>query len=360
MMGETWKTYREISMDGETITPETVNEGFSDHIPGWKIAIGDFLKEWWNEKPYIQIKTSGSTGTPKIIRIEKEKMVNSAKMTGNFFGWKGKETVLLCLPAGFIAGRMMLVRSMVRNLQLLTAEPLVNPLEKINFSSVDFAAMIPLQVFSSIENNPEKIEKIKTLIIGGGEVSYTLHEKIKKLSCSCYATYGMTETITHVALKKLNGKNAAENFEALPGIHFSVDERNCLCIKAPMLLNELLVTNDIVELVSATSFRWLGRWDNVINTGGKKIFPEQLEKKCESLIDYRFFFAALADEALGQQLVLVVESGPFPADALLARLRETLHPHEMPKKVLFSAVFAETSTGKINRGATLQKAAPLL
>jgi len=346
-------------MNGSKITSENLHQFISPENPQWKSAIYDFLRQWWDENSYIEIKTSGSTGKSKTIRVEKEKMVASALMTGNYFGFKENQKALLCLPAGYIAGRMMIIRAIVWKLNLISVEPLANPLEKIKTENPDFAAMIPLQVFNCVNSNPEKLSLIKKTIIGGGEISGKLHSSLQSFETEFYATYGMTETITHIAIKKLNGKNHSEFFNCLPGITVATDDRDCLLINAPTLCETVLTTNDIVTLQNNTTFQWLGRWDNVINSGGKKFYPEQLEKKTEQIIKERHFFSSLPDEALGSKIVLVIEGEKGAENHHLSRLASILTKHELPKALLFTNEFEETATGKINRAATLQKAVAL-
>lgn len=353
---EIQKKYNELKINGSTISSENLNKYISSENPQWKSAIYDFLQQWWDENPFIKIKTSGSTGKPKTIAIEKEKMVASAIMTGTYFSFKENQNALLCLPAEYIAGRMMMIRSMVWKLNLISVEPLVNPLEELKKVAIDFAAMIPLQVFNCINSNPEKLSLIKKTIIGGGEISNENHSSLQSFETEFYATYGMTETITHVAIKKLNGKDRSDYFKCLPGIEISIDERDCLVINAPSLSEKEIVTNDIVKIMERTSFQWLGRWDNVINTGGKKFHPEQMEKKTESIIKERHFFTSLPDTVLGSKIVLIIEGEKREYEYLLSQLEAALTKHGLPKTVFFTNEFEETSTGKINRAATLQKA----
>jgi O-succinylbenzoic acid--CoA ligase len=315
--------------------------------------IGFFLESWFSESSYIIVQTSGSTGAPKKIKLDKVQMTNSALATGEFFNLKENTKALLCLSANYIAGKMMIVRAIVLGWDIHLVAPLSNPLESVT-QKFDFCAMVPLQVQSSLKC----IENIKTLIIGGGEVSVSLQNSLAKLKTSCYATYGMTETITHIAVKQLNNFREdilnTNHYTLLPNIKISKDKRGCLVINAPNLSENKIITNDIVNIFSDSSFEWLGRFDNVVNSGGVKLFPEQIEFKLSKLIKQRFFIAGMPDEKLGQKLVLVIESRVRLIDDKLDYEKCKLEKYEKPKKVYFLNNFIETTTGKIKRNETLK------
>jgi len=313
-------------------------------------AMGEFLLDWIDKKDFIPVKTSGSTGTPKEIFLKKEHMVNSAKTTGAYFDlWPG-QSALLCLPGDYIAGKMMFVRAMVLGLEMDWVPPSSTPLKNSN-RCYHFCAMVPMQ----LENSLDEINHIKTLIVGGAPVSVDLKAKVQDKTTEIFETYGMTETITHVAVKKINN-GAKDCFETLPNISIEKDKRNCLVINAPDLNNGQLATNDIVELVSDKEFKWLGRYDNVINSGGVKLFPEQIELKLASIIQSRFFVAGIPDEELGQKLILLVEKKDEDL-ALFNKVKslEALEKFQIPKDILFVERFVETVNGKISRKNTLQQ-----
>lgn len=314
-------------------------------------SIGNFISDWLDEKSTVEVMTSGSTGKPKNMRIQKSHMVNSAIATGAYFNLKEGNTALLCLPVDYIAGKMMLVRAMVLGLELDYVEPVSSPLNKL-LKSYDFAAMVPLQLSASLK----EIEKIKTLIVGGAKVSRTLKEKVQDKSTAIYETYGMTETITHVAVRKVRLSSVEAqidtNFIALPNISFSKDDRDCLVINAPKIAHHPVLTNDVVNLISETKFEWVGRYDTIINSGGVKLFPEQIEEKLASLFKKRFFVAGIPDEHLGEKLILVVE-GEYDTAKLMQTLStyDHLERFEIPKNVYTLPKFIETATGKIRRKA---------
>jgi O-succinylbenzoic acid--CoA ligase len=228
-------------------------------------------------------------------------------------------------------------------------EPVSNPLEGID-AVYDFCAMVPMQLANSLNN----LTKVKILIVGGGAVSTTLQEKVKNIATFVYATYGMTETITHIALKKLNNYNVVENYKVLPHVKISVDNRGCLVIDAPTISDEKIITNDVVKLISETEFEWLGRYDYVINSGGIKLVPEQIEQKLSEIINDRFFVAGISDDIYGEKLILVIESSERnDVISNVVRNLKTLTKYEIPKEIYFLPKFVETETKKIQRRKTL-------
>ncbi len=311
-----------------------------------------FLQEWFSNDDSIVVQTSGSTGNPKSISIKKEFMVNSALATGVFLNLSEKITALLCLPTNYIAGKMMLVRALVLGWKIDVITPNSRPLYGIK-KTYDFTAMIPLQLYNSIDD----LHKIKKLIVGGGLVSSQLQEKIQNVSTQVFVTYGMTETVTHIAMKRLqNSKFKIKNYKLLPNIKISKDQRNCLVIDAPKIASERIITNDVIKIISETEFEWLGRFDNVINSGGIKLHPEQIEEKLSKIILQRFFVVGVSDEILGEKLVLIIELKNRTVKSIIKskinKLR-TLTKYEIPKKIYFVPNFIETDTKKIQRKKTL-------
>lgn len=306
----------------------------------------DFIKFWFSEEKYVFVKTSGSTGTPKIIQVEKEKMRTSANMTCDFLNLKEGNSALLCLPVDYISGKMMLVRAIERNLKIFVENSSLKPLE--NFSEkIDFCAMTPLQV----ENSLDKIHLIKKLIIGGAKVSEQLKFKISQipyLKSEIYETYGMSETLSHIALKQI-APESEEFFTVFEGVEISLDERNCLRIFAPMLNSEVLQTNDIVELKNENQFKFIGRADFIINSGGLKISPETLEKLVKKEFSNELIFVGIKDEILGEKLVLAIEG---EKDELIFEKIKTINfptKNHKPKEVVFLNEFPRSETGKILR-----------
>ncbi len=305
--------------------------------------VGDFLLDWFDSKPYIEMQTSGSTGTPKIIRVDKQAMVNSAMATGDFFELRSGNRALQCLPVKYVAGKMMLIRSIILGLDLDYVEPCSHPMKNLDDQKYDFAAMVPMQA----QNSLKELHNVKKLIVGGARISASLEKELMKLPTEVYETYGMTETITHIAAKRVGEKA----FTVLPHVTISYDDRNCLVIHAPHIIaEEAVVTNDLVELVNENQFIFLGRLDNVINSGGVKIMPEQVEHKLDGKIDHRFFITGKEDSELGEKVVLVIEGDAFDVDKSIF---DGLDKYEHPREILFLPKFKETENGKVLRKESL-------
>lgn len=309
-----------------------------------------FLVDWYSETSKVSVQTSGSTGKPKIFDIEKEKMQNSAKMTCDFLGLQEGNSALLCLPVEYISGKMMIVRAIGRKLKIKVVEPSIHPLENIT-ENIDFCALTPLQV----ENSLEKIHLIKQIIIGGASVSGALKTKIKEVlrpktlhNLKIFETYGMSETLSHIALKEIF-PTPEEYFSVFDGIEIGTDHRGCLNIKAPQLNPETLQTNDVVEILGNNQFKFIGRADDVINSGGAKIYPQKLEDFVKKTVPYEVVFLGLDDEVLGQKLVGIVEASENESlkDQIIS-----LPYHksfERPKDVFFIQKIPRTPNGKVNR-----------
>lgn len=314
--------------------------------------LGDFLLDWLNDNPTISVRTSGSTGTPKTVVLKKEHMINSALGTAEFFGLEDGDAVLHCLPASYIAGKMMLVRAMVLGLKLDYVEPNSKPLAG-NKKSYQFGAMVPLQ----LENSLDQIDQIKTLIVGGAPMSVHLKDKIQSLENDIFETYGMTETVSHVAIKKVsqNRDKSEHTFKVLPDIKIHLDERGCLVIDAPLLSEEPVITNDLVEIIDEQEFQWLGRYDNIINSGGVKLIPEEIEDKLSPFLSTRFFVTGMPDDVLGEKLVLYVEGNGVDNNFLdHLKGKGALESFEIPKKIVAVANFSETGNGKLDRNKTIE------
>lgn len=351
-------TFVGTTMESIRLNGRRFNRGETDQIepkdfPGLSagsvIAISEFLNEWWNNQPFIEVQTSGSTGTPKTIRLPKKSVEASADKTIAFFGLKPNTNILLCLPVRYIAGKLMLVRAIRGELNVVLAEPDLNPLENLN-APVDFAAMIPAQAIAAL-NDPENKQKllgIHQILLGGAPLEPIVEEELAKLPNRFFHSYGMTETATHVALREI-GKSSY--YRALEGVRFEADQRGCLVIHAGHL-PEKIITNDLVELHDENSFTWLGRFDNVIISGGIKHIPERLEAKLAPLINGAFYVTSAAEPVLGQKLVLVIEGMPWDEDQLYGfhqRASEVLTRHEIPKEIRFQQNLTRTETGKVKR-----------
>lgn len=336
------------------------NEKLSGDLETWKRNIWRFIADWFNpEIGSIQIQTSGSTGAPKQIVHTKEAMANSALATCKALKLEPAMHCLLCLPADKIGGMMMIVRSIVNNMQLHCIKPSTTPLSTLpDIFKLDFAAFTPMQ-FHEITRNYgafRKAETIRKVILGGESVRGGLYVHIKRLTNEIYSTFGMTETISHIALKRLNGESPDAHYKVLPGIDIAVNSSNCMVIMAPQLNQPHLVTNDVVEIFEEGQFDWLGRADNVINSGGVKIYPEEIEQKLNPEIEPAFFIASIPDELLGNKLVLVMEIESLPENdiAELKKLLLTFDKLHRPKEVLFVKRFVRTANGKVKRKESIE------
>lgn len=326
---------------------------FDVHSPGLPIpeSYRAFLESWLSPEPYVTVHTSGSTGQPKSVQLPKAAMIASARMTGTRFGLKAGDRALVCLPARYIAGKMMLVRGLVLGLDLHFTEPDSAPLAATGDTDFAFAAMVPLQVQHSLARHKARFERIQTVIVGGAPVSHRLEADIRTCRNRVFETYGMTETITHVAVRDLK---IGGPFEALEGVAFSTDARGCLVVHAPHLHEGPVATNDLVAL-DGSRFRWLGRIDHIINSGGVKVVPEEVERALAPHLSGRFFVAGLPDAVLGETVALLTE-GPAPDLAALAS-KVHLPKHHFPRKAVGNVHFVETETGKVMRKETVRQLA---
>lgn len=308
---------------------------------------GEFLLDWLDQSDSITVKTSGSTGEPKDFVVKKEHFLSSARLTGEVFELFPGNRTLLGIPGSFIAGKMMFVRALVLGLDLLVVRPSKNPLENTS-RRFNFVPMTPYQLANSLE----EISRVDTLLIGGAPFPKSLQLALKSYKGKVVESYGMTETLTHIALRQVH-PNPQDVFTAIPGVSFGIDDRSCLSINAPHLGLENLQTEDLVELQDEQHFVWKGRLDRVINTGGIKVFPAQIEAKLDSFIEARFFIGSLPHEQLGEQVILFVE-GDQPNEALISAVRSVPHfqKGEKPKAIYWIKAFQELHTGKVDRIGT--------
>jgi len=327
-----------------TMAHELVIEG-----DDYEKSIGKFIIKWLNDKETIRVKTSGSTGRSKKILLRKEHMINSAKASGKLFGLSEGTAALLCLSAKYIAGKMMLVRAMVLGWDLHIVSPEKDALTQYD-NEYDFVAMVPYQLYHSIPS----LKKVKILIVGGGAVSQELEDQVAKVATKVYATYGMTETISHVAVRRINGEEKSDIYKALPNVQFTLSDSGCLVINAPSINNDIIITNDLVALVSPTEFRWLGRRDNVINSGGYKMNPESIERKLAKFIELPFIIASEKDEQLGERVIIIFENDEKHVLPNYTEAFSSLESYERPKKIYTISKFPFTETEKIKRSDILQ------
>ncbi|WPP50620.1 AMP-binding protein [Catalinimonas niigatensis] len=325
-----------------------------------------FCHAWLREQASFEILTSGSTGTPKHIRITRTQMQASAQATAQALGLKAGDKALVCLNTAYIAGKMMLVRGLERGMPLIVIPPTSTPLQEVN-ESIEFTALVPLQLKTMLEAPDQKymdqLNAMKAILVGGAAVDHTLEKHIRdKISAPVFGTYGMTETVSHIALRRINGPEATDTYQILPGVEVKKDWRDCLSIRGAVSNYQWLQTNDIVEFSDERHFRWLGRADNVINSGGIKIYTEALESKLQEAmhtigIARHFFLAGLPDERLGEKLCLTIEGKRMNNEQekqLNTWMKAHLHPYEVPKNIFYLSEFIYTPSGKIQRRQSLE------
>ena len=312
------------------------------------MTLEEFLAEWHDESPYVRVQTSGSTGAPKPMLVEKRRMLASARITCDFLGLKPGDTALLCMSLDYIAGKMMVVRSIERGLKLITIAPSGHPLASSNPSPLtphpSFAAMVPMQVYNTLQvpEEKERLKQIRHLIIGGGAIDEAMEAELRHFPNAVWSTYGMTETLSHIALRRLNGPEASEWYTPFPSVTISQNADGCLVIDAPEVCSEPLITNDIVE-VDAGRFRILGRKDNVICSGGIKIQIEEVERQLKPHFSAPYLITKRPDEKFGEVAVLLTEGSIEDARQVCERVLPKYH---QPKDYLHVAQIPLTETGK--------------
>ncbi|GAB4337626.1 MAG: AMP-binding protein [Flammeovirgaceae bacterium] len=327
-----------------------------------------FCRSWIEGKSSFTFYTSGSTGKPKSIEISKNQMLASVKLTKNALRLTSQDVAFIGMNTDFIAGKMMLARSLEVGMDMYIFPPRANPLESFlnsnyHTQNLTFTALVPYQI-DSIISHPQTLEKLQSfrnILVGGAPISENLANKIRANlpKVNVFHTYGMTETVSHIALKSIHSDSDVYN--VLEGISIEQDERNCLKIFGEVTQNQWITTNDCVELIDKTKFRWLGRLDNVINSGGIKLHLEEIEQKLEKLFTgltwKRFFLYGKKDEKLGQKLILIIEGKKTnwkQEETLRQRIAQNLELYERPKEIFFVEKFIETDTQKIDRKKTFE------
>ena len=338
------------------------------------MTLEDFFSEWNNHSDTVLVHTSGSTGKPKPMMVEKKRMLNSARITCDFLGLKPGDTALLCMSLDYIAGKMVVVRSIERHLHLISVSPSGHPLKDVNLKEVNgeitFAAMVPMQVYNTLQvpEERERLSHIRHLIIGGGAIDASLEKELRSLpgNIAIWSTYGMTETLSHIALRRINGAEASEWYQPFDSVKISQTEEGCLVIDAPLVCAETLVTNDIVEIepyiynkvenhnkVEKTRFRIKGRKDNVICSGGIKIQIEEVEEFLKPHLEKPFMLAKKKDEKFGEIAVLLSEDKEIKTvEATIRRLLSD-HKYWIPREFLHVDHLPLTETGKPKRSILL-------
>ena len=362
------------------------------------MTLEDFFSEWNNDSDRVLVHTSGSTGKPKPMMVEKKRMLNSARITCDFLGLKPGDSALLCMSLNYIAGKMVVVRSIERHLHLISVSPSGHPLKDINLKDangkdvngeITFAAMVPMQVYNTLQvpEERERLTHVRHLIIGGGAIDASLEKELRSLpgNIAIWSTYGMTETLSHIALRRINGAEASEWYQPFDSVKISQTDEGCLVIDAPLVCAETLVTNDIVEIepyiynkvenheevenhnkVEKLRFRIKGRKDNVICSGGIKIQIEEVEALLKPHLEKPFMIAKKKDEKFGEIAVLLTEDEDLKkVEATIRRLlsgksddsnkssESKSHKYWIPREYLHVDHLPLTETGKPKRSILL-------
>lgn len=313
-----------------------------------------FISDWQSPSTTILVHTSGSTGKPKPMLVEKRRMEASARITCSFLGLKPGDSALLCMPLDYIAGKMMCVRSIVVGLRLIRVEPCGHPLQHLD-EVPTFAAMVPMQVYNSLQDDRELniLKQIKHLIIGGGAISNNLATALRSFPNAVWSTYGMTETLSHIALRRLSGEDASEWYTPFDGVEVSLNQDGCLVINAPKVCAEPLTTNDIAEIDGdGRRFRIRGRRDNVVCSGGIKMQIEEIEAKLQAHTDIPLMITKRADEKFGETVVLLAECNDM--EPLKALCHQWLSKYELPHDYIYVKRLPVTETGKPARAEALR------
>lgn len=331
----------EFFLDGKTYSQNGLKDFCTESLrdsstPGWKKEVLSFMDLFLNPtKGRVFQETSGTTGEPRVYELHQKSMICSAQRTLKYFNLRPGHRLLLCLPVKYIAGKLMVIRALVGGLDLVMVEPSSRPLLGFD-NSITLGAMVPLQVFETLKHK-DPFWKIEKLIVGGGALHPSTKKDLQKVECpEVFESFAMTETYTHFALKKVNGKQKEREFKLLEGVIISQDNRGCLQVEVPGVTTGLISTNDLVKInASGNGFKWLGRIDNVINSGGIKIVPELLEEKLQELLGFHCLILQEEDIKLGERLVLMIEGAEnAQREGWTALLQEHLSPYEIPKRIV--------------------------
>lgn len=338
---------------GEKSLKNFLNSIHSEADEDWMIVIGVFISQWLEGANTFSIPTSGSTGKRKLIEVSRDDLILSAKYTSSYLGLKKGMNALVCLPTEFIAGKMMLVRAMETGMNMVLVKPSGNPLEFID-AQIDFAAFTEHQLIQILgdESSKRKFSNIQKVIVGGGSVRR--ENELSGFGIDIYQTYGMTETLSHIAMRRLG--TGEESLELISNdFKISVDDRSCLNIRSPYKHARQIQTNDVVDIPSENRFVWKSRFDNVVNSGGIKIFPEEIERKLAEVMDQPFFAAGISDKLLGEKLILIIEGTESSRNEILGKMNKMIAGKERPREIFFINRFIYTQTGKVRRKATVEK-----
>ncbi|WP_048825996.1 AMP-binding protein [Hymenobacter sp. DG25B] len=338
-------------------------------LNGYEGKVLDFCRQWLNGAQEFGLRTSGSTGKPQLVTMSRRQLAASANRTGDYFDLGPGDRMLVCLNCEFVGGLMMLVRAFERRMHLTIVEPHADPLALVPATAqFDFASFVPLQLRAVLEaGHAHRLDKMKAILVGGATVETSLEKALQTLKVPVYLTYGMTETASHIALRRLNGPDASPYYRVLSGIGVGQDSRGCLTVRADVTNDVLITTNDRVHFLDEHTFEWLGRADFVINSGGVKVPAEKVEKVLEvalmelGISGRRAFVSGQPDSRLGEQVTAFVEGKPLPAaqeKQLLTLLTERLDRYERPRAVVYASQFRTTASGKLDRLSTIRSLSP--
>ncbi|MEM7163784.1 MAG: AMP-binding protein [Bacteroidota bacterium] len=344
-------TYRQHTIAADDI--EELYELDSSFSP-----LVDFVRQWLTGNKIFQFKTSGSTGKPSIIKIHRTQIETSVKATADHLGLKKGEHILLCLSPTYIASIMMAARGIILNMDVHIVKASANPFDEVQRYPLDFASFVPYQIYHIISSGKLSIlSKIKNVLIGGAPLNDEAFNELSKLPNNCFMTYGLTETVTHTALMPIKGDPANAVFNLLPNLTIGVDDKDCLWIEGAVTRNKRIQTKDVIELKNHKTFKWMGRNDNIINSGGIKIYSEQVEKLIDVMfkalgLQNSFYIFGEPDEKLGQRVVLAVECDA-PIEGLLDKIKPALKSqftkYHIPRGIRFISEFERTPSGKVKR-----------
>nr|WP_320058237.1 AMP-binding protein [uncultured Bacteroides sp.] len=343
---------QQLTLEGKAYSIEAISQLIATAPEGSSPFLQElylFLNDWFSPSPYITVQTSGSTGTPKQLTVFKEQMIQSARLTCDFLHLKPGDAALLCMPLQYIAGKMMVVRALVADLNLILRTPSGHPLADIH-CPLKFAAMVPLQVYNSLQipEEKERLSQIELLIIGGGAIDTALEREINQLPNIVYSTYGMTETLSHIALRRLNGAEASSHYQPFSSVKLTLSPDNTLVINAPLVCSEQITTNDVAKIFEDGTFTILGRKDNIINTGGIKVQAEEVEETLRPIISNSFAITSVPDRRLGEAIVLLIENVPN-LETIKEQIDLLLPKYQRPKHMYRVEHLPITGSGKVDR-----------
>ena len=323
------------------------------------MTLDEFVSDWQSDSPTLLVHTSGSTGKPKPMLVEKRRMEASARITCGFLGLRAGDTALLCMPLDFIAGKMVVVRSLVWRLRFVAVEPSGHPLKGLT-ESPTFAAMVPMQVYNSLKVEEERrlLRGITHLIIGGGAVNSDMAEELRGFPNAVWSTYGMTETLSHIALRRLSGAEASEWYEPFDGVGVTTNADGCLVIDAPAVCAQPLVTNDIAEIApDGRRFRIRGRRDNVVCSGGLKLQIEEMEARLQPHLNVPYMISKRPDDKFGEAVVLLAVTDDM--ESVREVCRKHMPRYEQPRYFLAVSELPMTPTGKPARAEAMKLCAAM-